>query len=51
MANISESELLDIVNDKQNDAENNRDRIRQDNDFLEDRYNAEYYGTEVPGRS
>jgi hypothetical protein len=51
MANLTENELLSIVNSKQVDAENNRDRIYQENEYLEKRYNAEYYGTEVPGRS
>ncbi len=51
MANISESKLLTIINAKQVDAENNRNRIQSENNFLEKRYNAEYYGTEVPGRS
>jgi len=51
MANITEGELLTVINSKQVDAENNRNRIQQQNDFLERRYNAEYYGTEVPGRS
>jgi len=51
MANISEDKLLSVVNSKQVDAETNRNRIQRDNEFLERRYNAEYYGTEVPGRS
>lgn len=51
MANLTENELLSIVNSKQVDAENNRDRIYRENEYLEKRYNAEYYGTEVPGRS
>lgn len=51
MANISEDQLLDVVNNKQVDATTNRERILQQNRFLEKRYNAEYYGTEVPGRS
>jgi hypothetical protein len=51
MANLKEAELLSIVNSKQVDAENNRNRIQRDNEYLEKRYNAEYYGTEVPGRS
>ena len=51
MANITEDQLLNIVNAKQVDAENNRNRIQQKNEFLERRYNAEYYGTEVAGRS
>ena len=51
MANITEDQLLEIVNSKQVDAENERSRIEQENRFLEDRYNAEYYGTEVAGRS
>ena len=51
MANITDDQLLSIVNAKQVDAENNRNRIQQQNEFLERRYNAEYYGTEVAGRS
>ena len=51
MANISEDELLNIVNSKQVDAETYRDQIQSENDELERRYNAELYGTEVPGRS
>ena len=51
MANITEDRLLQVVNSKQTDAETNRDNIERRNQFLEDRYNAEYYGTEVPGRS
>ena len=51
MANISENELLQVVNDKQVDAINNRSRIEEQNEFLNDRYNGEYYGTEVAGRS
>lgn len=51
MANLKEDKLLTIINAKQVDAENNRNRIQRDNEYLEDRYNAEYYGTEVPGRS
>jgi len=51
MANISEDKLLSVVNSKQVDAVNNKNRIQQENEFLENRYNAEYYGTEVPGRS
>ena len=51
MANLKEAELLSIVNSKQVDAENNRNRIQSENEYLEKRYNAEYYGTEVPGRS
>lgn len=51
MANLTENKLLTIINAKQVDAENNRDRLQSDNEFLEKRYNAEYYGTEVPGRS
>ncbi|MGB0943129.1 MAG: portal protein [Marinomonas sp.] len=51
MAKLSDSALLDIVNAKVVDAETNRSRIDRENQFLEDRYNAEFYGTEVPGRS
>jgi len=51
MANLTETELLTIINAKQVDAENNRNRIQSQNEFLEDRYNAEFYGSEVPGRS
>jgi len=51
MANISEDELLTIVNSKQVDAETYRSQIQSENDELERRYNAELYGTEVPGRS
>lgn len=51
MADLPEDELLTIINAKQVDAENNRNRIQSENEFLEKRYNAEYYGTEVPGRS
>lgn len=51
MANLSESALLDIVNAKKVDAENNRNEIDRHNQFLEDRHNAKPYGTEVPGRS
>lgn len=51
MANITEDQLLNVVNSKQVDAENNRNRIQSENEFLEKRYNAEFYGTEVPGRS
>jgi len=51
MANLTEDKLLSIVNSKQVDADNNRNRIQRDNEYLEKRYNAEYYGTEVPGRS
>ena len=51
MANLTEDKLLTIINSKQVDAEDNRNRIQSENQFLEDRYNAEYYGTEVPGRS
>lgn len=51
MADLPEDELLTIINAKQVDAKNNRNRIQSENEFLEKRYNAEYYGTEVPGRS
>lgn len=51
MANLSEEQLLHVINEKQTDAETERSRIKRDNDFLESRYNAEYYGTEVAGRS
>lgn len=51
MANLSESALLDIVNAKLTDAETNRSELDRLNKFLEDRNNAELYGTEVPGRS
>lgn len=51
MANLSDDALLHIVNAKQADAEQNRSDLDSRNQFLNDRYNAEYYGTEVPGRS
>ena len=51
MANLTDDKLLTIINAKQVDAENNRNRLQSANEFLEERYNAEYYGTEVPGRS
>jgi len=51
MANLSDDALLDIVNAKRVDAANNRSDLDRRNQFLEDRYNAELYGTEVPGRS
>jgi hypothetical protein len=51
MANLSDAALLHIVNAKQVDATTNRSRLIRLNRFLEDRYNAELYGTEVPGRS
>jgi hypothetical protein len=51
MANISEDLLIDIVTAKKVDAENYRNHLDQQNTYLEDRYNGELYGTEVPGRS
>ena len=51
MANLSESALLHIVNAKYADADSNRSDLDRRNQFLEDRNNAELYGTEVPGRS
>lgn len=51
MANLSESALLEIVNAKLADADSNRNDLDRRNQFLEDRHNAEPYGTEVPGRS
>lgn len=51
MANLSESALLQVVNAKLVDADNNRNELNRKNQFLEDRYNAKPYGTEVPGRS
>ena len=51
MANISEDRLLEVVNAKQVNATTERSRIESLNRYLEARYNAEYYGTEVAGRS
>ena len=51
MANISDNALLQIVNAKQVDAEQNRSTIDSLNTELENRYAAEPYGTEVAGRS
>jgi len=51
MANLSKDALLQIVNNKQVDAEKNRSDINAHNRFIEGRFNAELYGTEVPGRS
>lgn len=51
MANIPEDRLLAIVNAKELDAKTYQSEIEQANIFLEDRNNAELYGTEVPGRS
>ncbi len=51
MANLSDNVLLDIVNAKQVDAETNRSKLNARNKFLEARYNADLYGTEVIGRS
>jgi len=51
MANLSEPALLHIVNAKLVDATTGRSKLDRINKFLEDRYNAKPYGTEVAGRS
>lgn len=51
MANLSDDALLSIVNAKQADAEENRSEINALNSDLDNRYDAEPYGTEVAGRS
>jgi len=51
MPNLSESALLDIVNAKYADADQNRNQLTSENQYLNDRYNAELYGTEIDGRS
>jgi hypothetical protein len=51
MANISEDRLLAVVNAKELDAKTYQSELEVLNEFLESRNNADYYGTEVPGRS
>ena len=51
MAKISEDTLLSIVRAKRADAVDYGEEIGRQNEWLEDRFNAEYYGTEQPGRS
>lgn len=51
MANLSDDELLRVVSEKFVDADTERSRINTENEYLNARNNADYYGTEVPGRS